>query len=418
MKWKQRWRLILLSPLFLGLSSGGLVELEGYFNGRYSANFTKSAQNIKTVLPPGTQGRIDEIKKFNSGNYGLKIDVLSGPNKGEKVWVHYNPSRPGIKLYENATTLRQERPTPNPETASHAKTTKKTEALRVPANAEEIEQSKNAEKLVRQIQQGNQSVQNHGHPGGPCATCEVANFYARDSYSPRKSVDAPTLQSPKRTVNPFGIRPTRCRSLPGNYDSCTFEGDSEPGFFKLNNDGPNRIVTKGAGRSREWTFRFEGNASQDLGFSITDAPNGTISQMQESFLMLFPRSTLPHIRIVGNRQIVTLPTGETVTFNKDTREVLAGVLTENGAMTSGGRDLAPANVNYHGTGVLVRVDSRGQEPRLNRKGTATVTKQGRTCKVPVIDLWPNQSENSPVHFKFATDAEFNSYLQRKCGFGL
>ncbi len=415
--WKNRLILI-LTPLILGLNAGEFLELEGHFNARYSANFVKSAKNIKTVLPPGTQGRIEETKKFSSGNYGLKVEITKGSHKGEKVWLYYNVNKPQIKLYQNESALEKGQATSDVEQARAAVTREKVPALRIPAQAEENEKRTAAKDIVEKIQSSNAALKEHGRPGGPCSDCEVSNSYARDSYIPKRSADAATIKPPTRTVNPFGIRSTRCRTMPGPYESCTYEGDSEPGFFKLSNNGPNRIVAKGESRSREWGFHFEGNARQDLGFSVTDAPNGTISQLQESYFMLFPRVSLPTIRLVGNRQVVTLPTGETVTFNAQTKEIIGGVLSEDGAMTSGGAKLDPAKISYRGSGVAVRVDSRGSEPRLNRNGTATITKQGRVCKVPIKDLWPNQSENSPVHFKFATDEPFNAYLKKKCGFGL
>lgn len=425
----KRWGLVLLTPFFLGISSGGIVELEGYFNARYSANFLKSTRNVKFVMPPGTKARIDETKKFNSGNYGLKVEILAGPRKGEKVWVYYNVSNPTMKLYESADAEASE--TTAVEKAQSARTTRDTEAMRVPAETEKAEQVQGAEDVARQIEHGTRKTQETARPGGPCGDCEVANAYARDlkpvepppvvsSFSARASQDAPVLRPPTRTMNPYGIRPTRCRSAGGGtYDSCVFEGDSSEGKFKLTNRGPNRVVSGSSPyRNREWAFEYEAGARQDLGFSISDSPNEIISQTQESYIMLFPRKTLPHIRVEGGKQIVTLPTGETVTFNAQTREVIGGVLTEDGAMTPGGSTLSPAKVSYRGSGVMVRVDRRGEEPRLQSKGTATVTKQGKSCKVPVKDLWPDQRQNSAVHFKYFSDSDFDAYLKRKCGFGL
>lgn len=422
----KKWGLVLLTPLFLGLSSGGIVELEGYFNARYSANFLKTTRNVKFVMPPGTKAKIQETKLFHSGNYGLKVEILAGKKKGQKVWVYYNPSNPGMKLYEKEDSKETLAAT-EVEKAQGVETTRPTEALRVPASAEKAEEKEQAQELTRQIQEGNQRVRKHSVP---CDGCEVAKVQARDekpqediqaapAFAPTTSTEAAVLRAPSRTVNPFGIRPTRCRSAGGGtYDSCVFEGDSSEGKFKLLNRGPNRIVSTGESRSRQWSFEYEGNARQDLGFSISDAPSSTISQMQESYIMLFPRKTLPHIRVEGNRQIVTLPTGETVSFNAQTREVVGGVLSEDGPMTAATNKLSPAKVSYHGSGVMVRVDRRGEEPRLQSNGTATISKKGKSCKVPVRDLWPNQAQNSPNHFKYFSDSDFDTYLKRKCGFGL
>lgn len=420
----KRWGFFLLIPLILGVSSGGVIELEGYFNARYSANFLKTTRNVKFVMPPGTRAKIDETKLFGSGNYGLKVEVLSGKHKGEKVWVYYKPSDPGMKLFANAQASGEALAAAEVEESRSVQATRKTEALRVPAAAEKAEEQQAIQEMNQQIKEANKKVQETK----PCDGCEVSKAQSRDTvpndagkivstFSARPSADGAVIRPPTRTVNPYGIRPTRCRTV-GSYDSCTFEGDTSEGKFKIRNQGPNKVVSAGEYRSREWSFEYEAGARQDIGISISDSPNSTISQTQESYIMLFPRKTLPHIRVEGNKQIVTLPTGETVTYNAQTREVIGGAFSEDGPMTSGGRNLSPAKVSYRGNGVMVRVDRRGEEPRLLANGTATVTKQGKSCKVPVRDLWPNQAQNSPVHFKYFSDSDFDSYLQKKCGFGL
>lgn len=413
----RRFSILLMASLLLALAQGEFVELEQFFNARYTANFTKSADNIKYVLPKGTVGRIEETEKFKSGNYGIKIEVTSGPKKGEKVWVHYNANNPNIKLYKDETDLKKGLAQGAPENATVARTTASVQALQVPRSSDQVDARSVVNEVTRTINRGQKAI-GQEVPGGPCSTCSVSNVYARDNYQPRQSEDSPTLKAPDRDENRNGIRSYGCRSTSDNNEYCTFSGDREPGLMSFYNRGPNRIVSPGESRSRQWSFHYESNARQDLGIWISDSPNSTVSQTQESFLMLFPRKSLPHLRVSGNRQIVTLPTGETVTYNKTTKEVVGGVFTEDGPLPSGGRSLNPAKVSYHGTGVMVRVDSRGTDPRLQKNGSATVTKQGRTCKVPVKDLWPDQSNNSAAHFRFPTDTAFDSYLKNKCGFGI
>ncbi|WP_374030077.1 hypothetical protein [Bdellovibrio bacteriovorus] len=419
--------LVLFAFLSFGFKGNDIIELQGYFNARYSANFLKSTKNVKYVLPPGTKARIQESKAFSSGNYGLKVEVMTGSRKGQSVWVYYKSSDPAMKLYPSEDKMQEEKPVTRVEDASHVKTTQETEALRVPA-AEDA-----AEIVNEAVKKGNEAVKASELPGGPCDDCKVANEYARDIApppiwgtplpeplgAPQAGQETPTLNPPKRTINPHGIRPVRCGSHPDSYDVCTFEGDTEPGRFKFMNRGPNAIVPGGGDRSRmrEWSFDFEAGARQDLGFAISDMPNSTISQTQESYFILLPRKTLPHVRTQGNKHIVTLPTGETVVFDKNTKEVLGGVLSENGPITRGVRELDPAKISYKGSGVMIRVDRRGEEPRLQAKGLATVTKGSRTCRVPVKELWPDQSQRSAVHFKYFSDSDADAYLKRKCGFG-
>lgn len=443
----------------LGFAKDGIIELESYLNGRSSANFLKETKNVKFTLPPGTRAKIQASKKFSSGNYGLQVEVTSGPHKGESVWVYYRNADPGIKLFGSDDAAKKDQESKDIEKARVAKTTREhpvirevaSEPLKIPALApvsklafkevkkasseaaatirgtpQKLEKAEVAE-VVRRVEKANTTLQKQGSADGPCSDCELAKVYATNvsgsatkeaTFAPRTSQDAPLIIPPTRTQNHNGIRPIRCRTLPGDIDSCTYEGDSEPGKFKLRNRGPNKTVSAGnSGRMREWGFDFEGKARQDLGLAISDMPNGTVSQTQESYIMVFPRKSLPTIRTVGNRQIVTLPTGETVTFDLKTKQVIGGVLSEDGAMTEGGKTLQPAKVSYRGNGVMVRVDVRGDEPRLKSE-TATITKQGKICRVPTKKLWPDRSERSAAHFKYFSDSDFDAFLKSTCGFGL
>ncbi|MGE5087224.1 MAG: hypothetical protein ACM3MG_13040 [Bacillota bacterium] len=42
-----------------------------------------------TSLPRGTQGKILRAMKLRSGNYGIKIKILNGPNAGRIMWVYH-----------------------------------------------------------------------------------------------------------------------------------------------------------------------------------------------------------------------------------------------------------------------------------------------------------------------------------------
>ena len=64
------------------------IELEDLANGRSSANFKRSG-NVLTTLPRGTQGEIIKATKLRSGNYGIKIKILNGPNAGRTMWVYH-----------------------------------------------------------------------------------------------------------------------------------------------------------------------------------------------------------------------------------------------------------------------------------------------------------------------------------------
>lgn len=458
---KKPWKiagLLLLSIFTFGFKANDIIELEGYFNARYSANFLKSTKNVKFVMPPGTKARIDEIKTFNSGNYGFKVEVSEGKHKGESVWVYYNPKSPGMKVYPSEEALAEDKPTKNLEQAKQVKTTEETPALRVPAGvdaaATELAQ---VESVIAKVEKTQKVLKDDMKP---CDGCEVANLYARDTDKkpsgppPEKPAATKPPAAPKemaakkpepvvidvaekrqvvttvaqdrattipirRTQNPIGIRPTRCAYKEPNYSVCTYEGEPAPGKFGFSNIGPSKASsTRSDGRSRDWMFLHPGDARQDLGISLSDSPNGTVSRIQESYMMVFPRTTVPNIRTEGNRQIVTLANGETVSFDARTKDIVGGVFAETAGIGPATKAISPAKVAYRGQGVMVRADAVGKDPRLVRGSQATISKQGKNCRVPITDLWPDQRESSAAHFKYFSDSDFDTYLKRKCGFGL
>jgi hypothetical protein len=212
-------------------------------------------------------------------------------------------------------------------------------------------------------------------------------------------------------------------SSTGGYMVSIHEKTNRVVGFTLFNEGPNSIIPHrgeiGEGPDREYGFHFQDRARQNIYINITDSPTAFLSHRMESFLYFFPRTYLPAItssQTQGSKILtVTLPTGETVQFNGDTREVVGGVIQELAPI-----DLGPdrfkrkfAQFQYHGTGVMIRVDRRGADPRL---GTiATVTQGQKICKIPSSLLF-NQDERSEVEFLYPSDAGFNELLKKKCGF--
>ena len=206
--------------------------------------------------------------------------------------------------------------------------------------------------------------------------------------------------------------------------------------FEFSNHGGNPILpplrdaTKNQFFTRDFQFRFDDRARQDIHLMISDwAPSRDrvfrLSELMNSLMHFFPRSYLPAIVNAGDKIIVTLPTGEDVEFDAVSKEIRAGVLTEAPV------DLNPAPagrkfpaVNYLGQGVVVRADSRGADPRLGAKAIiasgapAPLCDQPggcRQCEVPAKELW---EQSGAVRFKFPTDQEFDRYLTARCAFGL
>lgn len=206
--------------------------------------------------------------------------------------------------------------------------------------------------------------------------------------------------------------------------------------FEFSNHGGNQILTprrdatKNQFFTRDFQFRFDDRARQDIHLMISDWVASRdrvfrLSELMHRLMHFFPRSYLPAIVNAGDHNIVTLPTGEEVRFDAVTKEIRGGVFTESPVDLSPDRtDRKYPTVSYQGQGVLVRADARGADPRLGT--TATISagtppsgcdKPGgcRQCEVPSKELW---EQAGAVRFKFQTDQEFDRYLTARCGFGL
>ena len=197
--------------------------------------------------------------------------------------------------------------------------------------------------------------------------------------------------------------------------------------FNLSNTGPNRIIPVpateiGTGPDREYQFRFQSRARQDIYFSVTDTPDEFLSNRMESYLYLFPRHNIPAIELIengakGEELKVTLPNGEEIVFDAKTKEILRGVFRETAPLDQNPDRFKRkfAALEYSGSGTLIRVNRRGGDPRLGT--TAVVTQGKKACKIPSSLLF-DQNPRSDVNFLFPTDEGFNALLLKKCGFGL
>jgi hypothetical protein len=206
--------------------------------------------------------------------------------------------------------------------------------------------------------------------------------------------------------------------------------------FEFSNRGGNPILPQRYNIDKNWfftrdfQFRFDDRARQDIHLSVTDwAPSRDkqfrLSELMNSVMHFFPRTYVPAITSLGGRSIVTLPTGEAVEFDARTYEILGGVFAEAPV------DLNPdktarrfAGIHYVGRGLVVRADARGTDPRLGTTATISVESpaedcRGAACKsrcrVPSQELW---EQKGAVRFKYASDEEFDRYLTSRCGFGI
>lgn len=199
----------------------------------------------------------------------------------------------------------------------------------------------------------------------------------------------------------------------------TFEqkkGEAELRYtgFQFSNIGPNAIAGNPLDPAekveRRWGIVNEDGSRRETYIWITDdAGSGYLSQLMETIMVIVPRKMKPSVEAVGDELHMTLTTGEKVIYDKETKIIKGGALKE------GKVDLNPdrfkrkfAPVSYEGTGISIRIDKRGEDPRLYGVN-ATISQGGKTCKVPVQELWSTKTD-----FKFAEDSKLVEFLNRKC----
>ena len=206
--------------------------------------------------------------------------------------------------------------------------------------------------------------------------------------------------------------------------------------FEFSNHGGNRILpprrdaVKNQFFGRDFQFRFDDRARQDIHLMISDwAPSSDrvfrLSELMHSLLLFFPRTFLPAIVNWKNRNIVTLPTGEEVYFDALTHEIAAGVFSETPVDLNPDRSSRKfPGVDYSGKGVAIRANARGADPRMGTTALITTGTPAKDCEkgilcsqceVPSRELW---EQTGAARFKFATDADLDRFLSSRCGFGL
>jgi hypothetical protein len=206
--------------------------------------------------------------------------------------------------------------------------------------------------------------------------------------------------------------------------------------FEFSNHGGNSILTprrdalKNQFFTRDFQFRFDERARQDIHLMVSDWVSSRdrvfrLSEIMNSLMLFFPRVFLPAIVSSGTRNLVTLPTAEEIEFDADTHEIRGGVFSETPVDLNPDRQARRfPGVDYRGKGVMVRANARGTDPRIGTTATITTGTPrdncgGETnchqCQVPSRELW---DQTGAARFRFATDDAFDRYLQERCGFGL
>jgi hypothetical protein len=268
-------------------------------------------------------------------------------------------------------------------------------------------------------------------PSAPKPQREIIARYLPESRIGKPEKDAAARRVEYNTV--LNSRTSKPRSTPWQY-RMTRQGHIVG--FEFSNHGGNRILpprrdaAKNQFFTRDFQFRFDERARQDIHLLVSDwVPSRDrtfrLSELMNSLLLFFPRAFLPAIVNSHERNIVTLPTGEEVEFDPATHEIVAGVLSENPVDLNPDRAARKfPGIVYHGKGVMIRADARGTDPRIGTTAlisSATPVQNcdkgidcGR-CEVAAKDLW---DQAGAARFRFASDTELDRFLVARCGFGL
>ena len=200
-----------------------------------------------------------------------------------------------------------------------------------------------------------------------------------------------------------------------NFKKDKNETELRPRGFELANIGPNEMAGTPLDPKekvmREWKFVSDDNSKRETYLWITDdAGSGRLSQLMESVVLLIPRKMKPDIAVVDGDVHVTLATGEKVVFDRNKKTIKGGVMKEKPVDLNPNRHARKfASVDYTGTGISIRVNRRGEDPRLI-EGNAVITQNGKKCEVLAGELW-----SSDTAFRYPNDQDLVNFLNRKCG---
>ena len=178
------------------------VELQGAANGRSSSNF-RGGSNIRLTLPAGTRGEILDTVLLRSGNFGIKMKVINGPQAGRVMWVYHKMKGDStLALFEEVPSNWDNAPqTDDPEMASAALTIRETRTMQDPtpveyensADASDDDDEAQSSELsaVATIDETNKRLQKTDNNDGICADCTVASSGNRSLLRPATRSMAP-----------------------------------------------------------------------------------------------------------------------------------------------------------------------------------------------------------------------------------
>lgn len=473
-KWNVTLILVIFCTL-LAFKVGERVELTDFLNARRTPNFI-TKKNIVKTLSIGTTGEIKQIKKFHSGNMGFKMAITSGPLRGSTYWVYYNVKDPAIKVTSKKTKKEIASKDISEETANgknkpDAELEDDHEGIEDPEDTEikthltNLGNMKAMKEAMDEVNndivlnpceaEGQLALENAGLTSAPTRLDDMLCANARTDELVRKcglkifsstnkseedvdvldidlnsnSITQKSKISVANSLNGNDLnfefvqsrkRPKLERGHPAcssfltninNFELCRNHQTVES--FLLRNEGPNSMVDiKDGFTSRVFMFNSEDNSLSDSHLEINEVRMSKTGVDANYRLVFFPRTQAPSAKVIGDKIELTLPNKEKVIFDKKSKEIIGGVLSETKMNTNPNQPLGREGVNYKGDGLVIRVDNI----KLN---TAIISKGTYTCKVNAMDLWYNDPKTKRTLFKeeYATDDGINRYIQKHCGFG-
>lgn len=216
------------------------------------------------------------------------------------------------------------------------------------------------------------------------------------------------------------------------------QGQRLPVGFSMVNQGSEHINPQGlkkTGAIRKYSFFFPDRARENIHIEINDDVHLSGRFSYDNMfreLHFFPRRQLPTVDLVdaGSKLKVTLPTGEPLVFDAQSKEILDGVLDEEPIDFNRNRHTrADPKVHYHGHYLMISVAQRGEAPRRaevwGRTKYAEIyypAKYKKTCRISPRHIWdqkPKPGDNDPTLVMLHhSDASLYGLVERQCGWDL
>jgi hypothetical protein len=209
------------------------------------------------------------------------------------------------------------------------------------------------------------------------------------------------------------------------------------GFTFLNDGSPsiNPAGLKRTGARREYAFLFADRARENIHLAINDDVklSGRFSHDNMFREMhFFPRRQLPALQVddAAGRLQVSLPTGEPVVFDRDTMEIVGGVLREQPIDFNPSRHLRQnPRVEYTGDYLVVTVAQRGEAPRRATVWGQTKyaevhypSKYDEPCRISPARIWdqrPKPGDTDPkLTMLHDSDEAVFAVIEKRCGWDL